>query len=112
MHALEVKAGVGTTLRQARDQGLLEMGTDEDEVVGTRREQLHQALREPARLEIEVEGPTGALDTAYSCDIEKCLTLHLVNNKGERFMANYAPKLIELAPRAVGAPALQLAPLV
>ncbi len=27
--------------------------------------------------------PTGALDTPYVCDIEKCLTLHLVNNKGD-----------------------------
>jgi epoxyqueuosine reductase len=26
--------------------------------------------------------PTGALDTPYTCDIERCLTLHLVNNKG------------------------------
>jgi epoxyqueuosine reductase QueG len=27
--------------------------------------------------------PTGALDTPYACDIEKCLTLHMVNNKGD-----------------------------
>ncbi len=27
--------------------------------------------------------PTGALDTPYTCDIGKCLTLHLVNNKGD-----------------------------
>jgi epoxyqueuosine reductase len=27
--------------------------------------------------------PTGALDTPYTCDIERCLTLHLVNNKGD-----------------------------
>ncbi len=25
--------------------------------------------------------PTGALETPYTCDIEKCLTLHMVNNK-------------------------------
>ncbi len=25
--------------------------------------------------------PTGALDTPYQCDIERCLTLHMVNNK-------------------------------
>ncbi|MCP4716027.1 MAG: hypothetical protein GY868_13000 [Deltaproteobacteria bacterium] len=27
--------------------------------------------------------PTGALDEPYKCDITKCLTLHMVNNKGE-----------------------------
>ena len=27
--------------------------------------------------------PTGALDTPYTCDIEKCITLHMVNNKGD-----------------------------
>jgi epoxyqueuosine reductase QueG len=27
--------------------------------------------------------PTGALDTAYTCDIDKCITLHMVNNKGD-----------------------------
>jgi epoxyqueuosine reductase len=27
--------------------------------------------------------PTGALDTPYACDIEKCITLHMVENKGD-----------------------------
>ena len=27
--------------------------------------------------------PTGALATPYTCDIEKCITLHMVNNKGD-----------------------------